>query len=444
MAGVSGGLNLGSVLDNRYRLEDYMGSGGFGITYKAFDMKNNCLCVIKELFPRQLVVRAEDRKTLTPMNMNEQGQFEHSKERFIEEAYSLQELKNVKNVVNVSDYFEQNGTCYFVMEYLDGMTLKQLLKANGGPLTWKMLSPIAEQAGQALAEVHAHKLFHRDISPDNIFLTKKLELKLIDFGNAKVLARTNNEGLSVFLKPGYAPFEQYSSKRPQGTYTDVYSFAATLYYLLTATKIPDPFDRLQNKDYVTLDNYGYSTTLSEGFNRALAVDYKNRTQTMNEFLTDIGLKPWVPGGQTDCESTDVLGGTAQDTTRRGAREIETEGTRRPEKKEWTGKKQALIDVHIGDLYQIYILPPNVNLLIGRNANYCNIVTNKPYISGKHLEIMFDDITNEVYVCDHSSMGTFVNSMNARMIKGKIVQLPVNTILYLGGQESWIEVRLINA
>ena len=289
MAQLAHALPNGFVLDNRFVIQEGIASGGFGITYKAYDRKNNEVVAVKELFPKQLVVRCSDGVSVASSNPAEADQFYHCKEKFVEEAMALYNLKDNPCVVNVSDYFEQNGTSYFVMEYLDGYTLRQLAKINGGSLKLENLIPIIRQAAGALQAVHRSKLFHRDISPDNIFWTKQGKTVLIDFGNAKVLANFNNEGLSVFLKPGFAPLEQYSSKKPQGTYTDVYSFAATIYFLLTGKKIPQPYERINGEDYQRLKDYGFTTAFSDGIDRALVLDYKRRTQTIDQFMRDIYL-----------------------------------------------------------------------------------------------------------------------------------------------------------
>ncbi len=415
MAEITFGLPIGTILDNRYEVQEIIGSGGFGITYKAYDKQQNIKCAIKELFPRQLAIREADSKTVSPIKKDDPKQFEHSKERFGEEALALQALKNVDGVVNVTDYFEQYDTCYFVMEYLDGVNLRQLARANGGRLGWQELSYIILEAGKALSDMHRNKLFHRDISPDNIVYTKTKQVKLIDCGNAKELARTNNDGLSVFLKPGFAPLEQYSSKRSQGTYTDVYSFAATIYYLMTGNKVPDAVERLTGNGYTPLSQYGYATYISDAIDKALEVDYKNRTQTIDELLYDLMLLDKKPETQPSNAKTE-------------SGHSKTLG------------KQAIMEVHVGSSLETYILPKNSCLMVGRSPERCNIVINVGYVGRQHLEIMYDDMADELYVRDcNTRNGTFINQTYARMDTNKIMKIPFGTIMYLGGKGCWIRV-----
>ena len=415
MADITYGLPIGTILDNRYEVQEIIGSGGFGITYKAYDKKQNIRCAIKELFPRQLAIREGDGKTVSPINKSDPHQFDHSKERFGEEALALQALKNVEGVVDVTDYFEQNGTCYFVMEYLDGVNLRILARENGGRLGWQELSYIVSEAGKALSDMHRNRLFHRDISPDNIVYTKTMQVKLIDCGNAKELARTNNDGLSVFLKPGFAPLEQYSSKRSQGTYTDVYSFAATIYYLMTGRKVPDAVERLSGDGYIKLDQYGFANYISDAIDKALVVDHKNRTQTVDDLLYDLRLLDRKP--ETDPSNE------------------KTESDRKTDL-----SRQAVLEVHVGSSMETYILPKNSCLMLGRSPERCNIVINVGYVGRQHLELMYDDMADELYVRDCKTMnGTFINQTYTRMVTDKIMKIPFGTIMYLGGKGCWIRV-----
>ena len=425
MADITFGLPIGTMLDDRYKVQEIIGSGGFGITYKAEDTKQGVACAIKELFPRQLAVREKDGKTVSAINKSDTHSFEHSKERFGEEALALQALRNVEGIVDVTDYFEQHGTCYFVMEYLDGVNLRQLAKNNGGRLGWQELSYIVLEAGKALSDMHKNRLFHRDISPDNIIYTKNMEVKLIDCGNAKELARTNNEGLSVFLKPYFAPLEQYSSKRSQGTYTDVYSFAATIYYLLTGRKVPDAVERFTGSGYIKLDQFGFASYISDAIDKALVVDYKNRTQTIDKLLTDLRL---IDGSESETdrinEKTEVDYDPGQSS---GADNNPV-------------REDAILEVHIGSSIQTYILPRNNCIFVGRSPERCNIVVNVGYVGRQHLEIMYDDMAGELYVRDCKSRnGTYINQTYAKMVPDRIMKVPFGTIMYLGGKGCWIRV-----
>lgn len=396
-------LNKGFLLNQRYKIQHVLGSGGFGITYKAYDLVAQEECAIKELFPTNICTRAANRTNVLPISSDKTESFIRCKERFVEEAYSLQELHHIPLVVNVHEYFEENGTCYFVMEYLDGLTLRNALEKMGRPFTWEELSPIIAQIGRALSAVHGNKFFHRDISPENIILLPDMSIKLIDFGNAKVLVNEENVGLSVFLKPGYAPIEQYSKESPQGTYTDVYAFAATLYYLLSMCRIPMAPDRIMNNTpYRKLSEFGISQSISDAFDRALANKYKERTQTVDAFLEDIDL-----GGSISRE------------------------------------RRILLCFNLAGKSMTRVISSNMIHLIGRNQ-ICDIHIPDVVktISGKHLEVIFDDEIGRIQVRDISRYGTFKNGMNNRLEKGEIIDINVTDVLHLAKQENQLSFKII--
>lgn len=438
MADIASALRVGTMLDNKYRIENILGSGGFGITYGALNVTNNQRCAIKEFFPRQIAVRMSDGVSVGPVDQENYGTYEHGIERFLEEADALQTLHNVSRVVEVYDFFQQNGTCYFVMEYLDGMTLRKLAKVNGGTLSWENLRFLMEATGNALAEVHAKGIFHRDISPDNIFVTRNLDIKLIDFGNAKSLIRTNESGLSVFLKPGFAPLEQYSSKGVQGTWTDVYSLAASLYFLLVGEKVPDATARFTS-GYTKLAEYGYSNQLSDGIDRALALNYKERTQTVEAFMRDIGLNVNVrdtsPRSQQQSVPSPV---PQQQIPAPSPAPAPYYAAPAP-----VQNRQAVVEIHIGSFSDVYALPPNQSIIIGRSPQRANIVMDVEYISGAHVELFYESMSGDLYVVDHSRNGTFINDMYARVRRDQPIKIPFETILYLGTNACWIKVGFIS-
>ena len=174
-------------LNGKYIIQHTLGVGGFGITYVAYDMEAKRNCAVKELFPQGIVTRTMDGMNVAVVSTDKQETFEHSKERFLEEAEILQSLNPVKEVVSVYDFFMENGTCYFVMEYLEGVTLRKLVKMSGNGLPYDVVMDTVRKLGHALVIVHQHNFFHRDISPDNIIVTGNGEVKLIDNGNAKAL-----------------------------------------------------------------------------------------------------------------------------------------------------------------------------------------------------------------------------------------------------------------
>ncbi|MFZ4789743.1 MAG: SUMF1/EgtB/PvdO family nonheme iron enzyme [Candidatus Competibacteraceae bacterium] len=221
-----------------------LGQGGFGIIYLAFDVTLNLKLAIKEFLPRELAARGTDGVSVSVYQDQARQLFAYGLEQFLAEARTLARLSEHPGIVTVRDFFVANGTGYLAMSYLDGLTLKDYVAQKGGRLPFlagfRALLPVMD----ALREVHQLGLLHRDISPDNIYLTRDKQVKLIDFGAARVALGERSKSLSVIFKPGFAPEEQYRSKGNQGPWTDVYALAGTLYYAITGHVPPEALDRL--------------------------------------------------------------------------------------------------------------------------------------------------------------------------------------------------------
>lgn len=156
----------------------------------------------------------------------------------------LAKFVNHPGIVSVRDYFKENNTAYLVMLYLEGITLKEYLEKRGGKIDYATALKIMMPVMDALRELHKIDMLHRDISPDNIYITGEGQVKLLDFGAARYAMGEHSRSLSVVLKPGYAPEEQYRSKGKQGPWTDIYAVGATLYKAITGTLPPEALDRL--------------------------------------------------------------------------------------------------------------------------------------------------------------------------------------------------------
>ena len=237
-------LSPGMVLDGRYLLGKTLGQGGFGITYAACDLKTGERVAIKEYYPATLAGRESSGSTQLSVNAvkGERAKEEYSAglRHFLYEARRQAKLASSPGIVAVMDFFEANGTAYYVMEYVDGDTL---VKYINEPLSFsqalELLAPIAD----SLISVHQAGLIHRDISPDNIMCGKNGERRLLDFGASHSFTGEESTTGNATLKHGFAPPEQYGSSSMQGPWTDVYAFAATLYWCITG-KIPqDSMDR---------------------------------------------------------------------------------------------------------------------------------------------------------------------------------------------------------
>lgn len=236
-------LPLGTLLNGRYMLGKVLGVGGFGITYLGYDLTLDIKVAIKEYMPSSIATRNSDRYNVTLTGQTEDD-YRQGMENFLEEAKILAKLQNTPNIVSVQNYFKENNTAYFVMEYIDGMSLKDYLADQGGKIPYVQALAILEPIMEALVQVHALNLLHRDISPDNIYITSRGESRLLDFGAAR-FALGDGKSVSVILKHGYAPEEQYSSHGNQGPWTDVYAMGATFYRCITGMLPPDSVERIR-------------------------------------------------------------------------------------------------------------------------------------------------------------------------------------------------------
>ena len=281
-------LPLGSILYGRYIVGRVLGQGGFGITYLAQDYQTKGLVAIKEFFPDSMATRTE-KITVCPLSGERGENFAYGLNSFLEEAKTMAEFIGNPNITRVDSYFEENGTGYFVMEYLDGDSFLEYIKAHGGRLSWEDTMRVALPIMDALAAMHEKGIIHRDVTPDNIYITKDGTVKLLDFGAARYSLGNVSRSLDVILKHGFAPYEQYSRRGKQGPFTDVYSLGATIYYALTGVK---PDDAIERRDE---DQTPLPTTLGARISnsqeavvmRALAVMPNDRYQNIPQFRAAI-------------------------------------------------------------------------------------------------------------------------------------------------------------
>lgn len=290
----SGVLPLYTELNDRYKTGRTLGIGGFGVTYIALDTFTNSRCAVKEFMPLDIAMR--DGIQVVASTDENAGIFDHCLKNFINEARILASVSVDPCIVEIRDYFRENNTAYLVMELLEGSTLSQMIRSAGAqppPLATKMLLEI----GSALMTVHEKGILHRDISPENIYCTEDGEFKLLDFGASRYYVSEKSRSLSVYLKPGFAPPEQYSAHGNQGPWTDVYGLAATYYNALTATSLPDTMDRLSGqKAYLPIADFvpGFSARNAHAIDRALALNWRDRFASINDFFNAMDLTSILP------------------------------------------------------------------------------------------------------------------------------------------------------
>ena len=284
-------LPLRTVVKGRYIIGKSLGQGGFGITYAAWDSLLEKKVAIKEYLPTDFATRSVGSPTVKVFNMESAERFQKGMESFLGESRRLAKFATVPGVVGIFDCFNENSTAYIVMEYLEGKTLGQMVRQNG-KLPYDKAVYIMLQVLNALDVVHQAGIIHRDIAPDNVFVCDDGRVKLLDFGAARFVTTSHSRSLSMILKMGYAPVEQYSSKGDQGTWTDVYACGATLYYAITGVQPVDSYDRMdETKDDKLATPSKYAKKLPKNVETAILnamnIMPENRTQTAKAFADEL-------------------------------------------------------------------------------------------------------------------------------------------------------------
>ena len=309
-----------TVLENKYLIGRVLGQGGFGITYLAWDLNLNIKLAIKEYFPQELASRAAGHSQVSAYTGSMGSQYEYGLDKFLQEARTLAQFEGHPNIVSVRDFFKANGTAYFVMTYVEGITVKEHLAAAGGVLPPQQARSIMIPVLDALKEVHAVNILHRDVSPDNIFINNKGQVILIDFGAARQAIGEKGRSLSIILKPGYAPEEQYRTKGVQGPWTDIYAVAATYYHLITGKQPPEALERLVDDPIEPPTALGVPLSENEekALLKALAVRAEDRFQNIEEFLSVLLGEGQAPGSAPVAETGAIKPAAVKKTTKKAA------------------------------------------------------------------------------------------------------------------------------
>ena len=286
-------MQPGTILTERYLIGKVVGYGGFGVTYIAWDDVLQQRVAIKEYLPSEFATRAPGHSQVTIFTGDRAQQFADGMVKFVDEAKRLAKFQNEPGIVRIYDSFEANSTAYIVMEYLEGETLATYLQREDKvsvEQSIQMLTPVI----QSLEVIHREGIIHRDIAPDNIFLTKDKQVKLIDFGAARYATTSHSRSLTVLIKSGYSPEEQYRSRGEQGPHTDVYALAAVLYNMITGVTPPDALERralLENKKKDTLTPPSKLCKISKNQENAILnamnIYAEARTSTAKDFLSNL-------------------------------------------------------------------------------------------------------------------------------------------------------------
>ncbi|MDR3304684.1 MAG: protein kinase [Clostridiales Family XIII bacterium] len=442
-------LPPGMVLNDRYLLGRLLGLGGFGVTYLALDTVTQTTLAIKEYFPSSLAVRESDH-TMAFNGTGDGRVFDHGMRSFIREAESLHKFSGEPNIVQVSHSFFENGTAYFVMEYLNGVNLKVLRKGMGGKVPLRFAYEILLTVARTLGRVHKEGLLHRDVSPENVFITRDGSIKIIDFGATRYYVGDGSRSLAVVLKPGFAPPEQYSSKGNQGPWTDIYALAATFYQSVSGQKLFEAPDRMAGKLIEPLCELvpEVEKKLSGVIDRALSLNYKKRYQSMDEF--EKALRKYGLGVDEEVKEVSAGGRVQVGASQSEAVHSESENDREPRSK-WGGRiklfaKKAVrkfktagapyIGIENGDIKgEKWAIPYNADIRIGRLSGVNHIVISDTAISREHCVIRYDQKNGIFFLRDVSTNGTF-SEAGERYEKGKDV------VLIPGGGFYLVQGRLL--
>ena len=294
-------LPAGTLVADRYEILEVIGQGGFGITYKAYDSVLDVPVAIKEYYPSGIASRYHEQSLDVQVGGSENRRlFEEGKKKFLEEARILARFSEDPNVVGVRNFFEDNQTVYIVMQYLQGESLKEYIEKNGKisfDEAYRLLRPVM----QSLGRIHAAGLIHRDISPSNLIRMRTGKVKLIDFGTAREYSTDGDKSLSIVLKPGYAPAEQYQTHGLQGPWTDVYALCASIYKLITEITPENSLNRMVNDEVRLPSECGaeISAAQEEVLMQGLAVRESDRIRSMEILEEKCEAASRIPDRQND-------------------------------------------------------------------------------------------------------------------------------------------------
>lgn len=307
-------MRPGTILQERYVIGVALGHGGFSVTYLAWDALLQHKVAIKEYLPSEYATRAPGESRLKVFTGKPGEYFRFGREKFLDEARRLSNFQNEAGVVHVFDCFEENGTAYLVMEYLEGETLSAYLKREGGRLEPEQAISLLKPVMVSLQRIHDSGMIHRDIAPDNIMLLKDGGVRLIDFGAARHAVQDCEKSMTVIIKDGYSPEEQYSSHSVQGPAADVYALSATLYQMVTGVVPPNAMERSEaqsarGKDLlVPPGKYCKALTRAQetAILNGMCLHTQDRTQSVAELYEELTAQTAVQRAQQTIQKREKL------------------------------------------------------------------------------------------------------------------------------------------
>jgi eukaryotic-like serine/threonine-protein kinase len=291
-------LRSGTTLkQGDYKIDKLLGEGGFGITYKGTYTKNNAPVAIKEMWPEKAARKGT--VSIWPPSISPQHKSQQLSKFKVES--SNQQKCDHPNIAQVYDWFDENDTCYIVMEFIQGKSLLSILESRGC-LTEQEVVRYFSQVVLALKTIHSNNFLHRDTKPENILIDSQDRAVLIDFGAAREFMSNQSVQMTQVLTPGYAPYEQYSRTGKRGSSTDFYALFASMYELLTVKVPVDAPDRAasvvnKSPDPLILPcklNPPISASMEQAILTGMRIRADERFQTADEVLAAIA--PLTSGG----------------------------------------------------------------------------------------------------------------------------------------------------
>ena len=274
-------------LNGKYLVGKVIGEGGFGITYIGFNMETDLPVAIKEYFPAELATRDTTQGNIIQIFSGEaKDLYKEGLEKYLREARNLSMFSDLPGIVTVKDFFYENETAYIIMEFINGVSLKDYLTKVGGRMRHNEVTKLMKPVLESMNKIHEVGIIHRDISPDNIMITKNKQVKLTDFGAARVFDTEDNKSITVVLKRGYAPEEQYRAKGNQGPWTDVYALCATMYRMITGVTPQEALERIIEDNVEPLSKYDSSIWPETEFAimKGLSLRAQDRYQTVDDLI----------------------------------------------------------------------------------------------------------------------------------------------------------------
>ncbi|MCH1626002.1 serine/threonine protein kinase [Ferdinandcohnia quinoae] len=282
-------LKENEQLNHSYQIQSVMSASDLSIVYLAQGIENEKSVVIKEFFPKSLVNRDLDDRTLLCRYSTNKKKCNELKQSFLEEVNFLRRLSH-PNIIQYIDHFEENGTVYLVMEYCQGETMERYIQRKDSFQFSTFLKEVYLPLINTLHYVHSQGIIHRDIKPKNILIDQEGNPKLIDFGSATSLETNSNK--QIFTTKGYSPLELYSNQSQQGVYSDIYSMAAIIYYIVVGQPPVDAPSRVieDKMESINRKDLNLSPWFAKKIMKSLSVHYQERPDSIASFIPVIKLE----------------------------------------------------------------------------------------------------------------------------------------------------------